>query len=118
MFWKKGRQNTGYETFTLIKQGFNLGKLTGFDLHIIKYNDGNYIPPHTDPVDENNHYRFNFIIKKPKSGGVFECEKYFKFGRLIIFRPDQYIHSVSRCVGSRYVLSFGLAIKNKQKSIL
>ena len=115
--WKNGRQNSGYQTITLIKKGFSLGKLSGFDLHIIRYNDGSYIPPHVDEVDKNNHYRFNFVLKYPKSGGVFQCEKYFKFWRLIMFRPDKYIHSVSKCEGTRYVLSFGFCLTPTQSVV-
>ena len=111
--WKTGRQQTGYETITLIKKGFKLGRLSGFDIHIIRYNHGNFIPPHTDPVDGNHHYRANFVLKKPISGGEFQCKRYFKFWRLIVFRPDLYSHSVSKCVGSRYVLSFGFCIKKQ-----
>lgn len=91
IFWEKGRQNTGYEKLTLIKKGFKLGRLSGFDLHLIKYNDGNHIPPHVDAVDENNHYRCNFILKNAKSGGEFHCEKYTKFWRFIFFRPDLHL---------------------------
>lgn len=111
--WKKGRQNSGYETITFIKKGFKLGKLSGFDLHLVRYNDGDYIPPHVDPVDENNHHRLNIVIKKPKSGGVFCCKKCFRFWRFCYFRPDKYEHSVSTCRGSRYVLSMGFCIKKK-----
>jgi hypothetical protein len=111
--WKLGRQNTGYQTITLIKKGFKFGKLSGFDFHIIRYNNGNHIPPHVDEIDENDHYRINFILKHPKSGGVFECQKYFKFWRLIVFRPDKYVHSVSTCVGTRYVLSCGFCLRKK-----
>jgi hypothetical protein len=109
--WKKGRQSGGYQVITLIKKGFQLGNLSGFDLHIIRYNDGDSIPPHIDDVDDNEHHRFNLILKNPKEGGQFNCEKYFKFWRLIYFRPDKYIHSVSKCVGSRYILSFGFCLK-------
>lgn len=112
--WQNGRQNTGYQKITLIEKEFKIGKLSGFDFHIIKYNDGDSIPPHIDPVDENQHYRCNFILKKPKSGGEFYCEKYNKFWRFIFFRPDLYTHSVSKCVGTRYILSFGFCIKKYQ----
>jgi hypothetical protein len=113
MKWTKGRQNSGYETLTLIKKGFKCFRLSGFDLHLIRYNDGDYIPPHVDTVDENNHYRLNLVLKKPKSGGEFYCEKQFKLGRLHIFRPDKYIHSVTKCIGTRYVFSFGVCLKQK-----
>jgi hypothetical protein len=109
MKWVPGRQNTGYEKLTLIERGFKFWKLSGFDCHIIKYADGSFIPPHTDKVI-GKHYRFNFILKYPTSGGEFSCEKFWKLGRLIFFRPDLYKHSVSKCVGTRYVLSFGIAI--------
>jgi hypothetical protein len=110
MIWQKGRQNTGYEKITLIQKGFAFFNISGFDFHIIRYNDGDFIPPHIDPVDQCNHYRCNFILKNPKSG-EFYCENYFKFWRFIFFRPDKYTHSVSKCIGSRYIISMGFCTK-------
>lgn len=35
--WTSGRQKTGYEKISFIEKGFSLGKLLGFDLHLIRY---------------------------------------------------------------------------------
>lgn len=105
--WSKGRLSGGYDTITLIKRGFKFWKLVGFDCHIIRYSDGDSIPPHTDPTTIGSHHRINIVFKYPKSGGVFSCDKFYKFGPVIYFRPDLYEHSVSKCIGSRYVLSIG-----------
>jgi hypothetical protein len=108
--WITGRQNSGYSILPIIRKGFPLGRILGFDLYIIRYNDGGYIPPHTDPVKEGSHYRLNFVLKKSKSGGEFYCQKYSQFWRFVLFRPDLYLHEVSRCCGTRYVISFGVCI--------
>jgi hypothetical protein len=109
--WQKGRQDGGYEKITFIESGFRLSKMLGFDIHLLRYQSGSFIPEHVDQVKEGNHHRFNLIIKKPKSGGVFRCDKCVSIWRLTYFRPDLYKHSVSECVGSRYVLSFGVVLK-------
>lgn len=110
MKWIAGRQNTGYEKFPIIEKGFKCFQLLGFDCYLIRYLDGSFIPPHIDEV-QGKHYRFNFIVKYPESGGEFSCTKFFQFWRLIFFRPDLHEHSVSKCVGTRYILSFGIVLK-------
>lgn len=111
--WTSGRQNTGYEKITFIEKGFSLGKFLGFDLHLIRYPSGSFILKHVDKVDFGKHYRFNFVLKRPKSGGIFECEKLWQVGqRFFFFRPDLHEHSVSKCEGTRYVLSFGFITKD------
>lgn len=109
--WKKGRLNGGYEKITIIKRGFRFWKMLGFDLHIIRYLTGTYIPEHIDKVEEGNHHRFNFILHNPRKGGEFHCEKYKKWWRFIYFRPDLYKHSVTECLGTRYLISFGVVLK-------
>lgn len=108
--WIEGRQGSGYDKMLL---------LTGFwpfcfDLYLLRFKEGSYIPEHTDPCKNGyKHYRFNFIIKKSLFGGDFISENYiFNFSRLKFFRPDLYKHSVTQVKGgSRYVLSLGFLIK-------
>lgn len=108
MKWVYGRQLTGYKTLTLLNVKLPIFKFYGFDLHIIKYNKGDYIPPHKDPVKFGKHHRINFIIWKGR-GGKFLCNnsKKYLFDRIIYFRPDLEEHAVSLCKGLRIVLSIG-----------
>lgn len=110
--WNFGRQKTGYKKMLLATSKF----LIPFDLYILKFEEGNSIPEHTDPVKSGfKHYRLNIILKKSTSGGEFIAEKsIINWPRLKFFRPDLFKHSVTTVVGKpRYVLSFGLLIKEK-----
>lgn len=108
--WIEGRQGSGYEKMLL---------LTGtwpccFDVYFLRFKECSYIPEHTDPCkDGYKHYRFNLILKKSISGGLFVAEKHiWNFSRLKFFRPDLYKHSVTEVRGgNRYVLSLGFLIK-------
>ena len=103
--WFKGRQDTGYEAFTLI-----YSKRLKFDCYILRYKIGSFIPPHIDKVNsDEKHYRLNIVIWPAKKGGELNCEKsIFRVGPINFFRPDLYIHSVSKVEeGVRYVLSIG-----------
>jgi hypothetical protein len=101
--WVVGRQNTGYERLTLIEGGF-----LPFDLHILRYRPGDHIPPHTDPVEFERHYRLNIILTNAE-GGEFRCgTTIFETKRIKLFRPDLEEHSVTLVThGTRYVLSIG-----------
>lgn len=108
MNWIKGRQQGGYELLTIINN-----KACPFDLHIVRYKEGNFISAHTDPVSSKKHYRLNIIIKPAAQGGEFVCKdcivntKYVK-----VFRPDINKHSVTKVIkGTRYILSIGWARK-------
>lgn len=114
-FFKKGRQGTGYEKLTL----WSLQRLKT-DAYIIKYPEGSSIPPHTDPVDGNKHYRLNLVLKKARVGGLFSCSKpLLAVGqRLFLFRPDEQEHQVSEIEkGSRWVLSVGLAVRKRRQKL-
>lgn len=103
--WFKGRQNTGYEAFTLI-----YSELLKLDCYILRYKKGSSIPPHKDEVGQNErHYRLNIVLWPAKEGGILNCEKsILRFGPINFFRPDLYIHSVSEVMkGTRYVFSLG-----------
>jgi hypothetical protein len=109
MSWMKGRQGTGYEK----KKIFELGskRLGGVDCYIIRYNVGDGIPPHTDPVTGKKHFRLNFELKRASLGGRLYVKKpIFRIWRLCIFRSDLSRHAVSRVnEGQRLVFSLGLA---------
>lgn len=106
---KPGRQLTGYRTVTLFK--FKIPGNTWFygaDAYIIYYPDGSSILPHIDPVSIGSHHRVNLVLKAPESGGEFICKgNKSLFNRIFYFRPDTMQHEVTRCIGTRYILSFG-----------
>jgi hypothetical protein len=111
--WQRGRQNSGYDKLLLFQARWPLP----FDLYLLRYPEGSYVPPHTDKVDSGRHYRLNLVIKRPRAGGEFHCAKpILATGRIKLFRPDECEHSVSRVVsGSRYVLSLGWVLRDRPR---
>lgn len=103
--WQPGRQGSGYDKMLLLAGTWPLP----FDSYLIRYPDGSSIPPHTDPVQQGRHYRLNIILKSPRSGGEFVCDRpIYASARIKLFRPDQCEHQVTKVQGgSRYVLSIG-----------
>ena len=103
--WQKGRQNTGYDKMLV---GGGLWPYP-FDVYILRFREGQEIPPHVDKVDRSEHYRLNIILKASESGGEFICRSpIFENRRIKYFRSDIAEHAVSRVLkGSRYVLSIG-----------
>jgi len=80
-------------------------------LYLVRYSAGHRIMPHVDMVSEGRLYKLNCVLVKPEAGGEFICERniFNWFGRIILFRPDLYQHSVSRIErGNRWLLSFAL----------
>ncbi len=104
-----GRQGTGYEKLKLLELGSR--RFGGIDAYIIRYNVGDSIPAHTDPVSGKKHFRLNVELKKATLGGRL-CVKnpILRIGRLCLFRSDVSRHAVTRVnEGQRVVLSLGLA---------
>ena len=103
--WEQGRQETGYAKMLLFTGVWPLK----FDSYILKYPDGAFIPPHTDPVKTGRHYRLNIVLKNAPQGGEFICgNPIFESKRIKFFRPDACEHSLTKVQGgSRYVLSIG-----------
>lgn len=102
--WSNGRKKTGYEKLRIISFWF-------FDCYILRFRKGSLIPKHRDPVADKKHYRLNIILKNAKAGGEFNCSNcIIDWGRIKLFRPDRYKHSVTEVTeGTRYVLSMGWA---------
>lgn len=107
--WSNGRQNTGYDKITFLSLKFFIP----FDLHLLRFKKGSFIPNHIDSVDYGKHYRLNIIIKNAKIGGDFICKNpIFETKRIKFFRPDISEHSVTEVIsGNRYVISFGFILK-------
>lgn len=106
--WEKGRQKTGYDKMLL---GGFLWPIP-VDVYLLKFSEGQEIPPHTDAVNNGKHFRLNLVLKSAKQGGEFKCEApIFETNRIKLFRPDKSEHSVTQVVkGQRYLLSIGWVI--------
>ncbi len=110
MKWIRGRQESGYFKNKIISfDGF-----IKFDIWLLKFPKKSVIKAHIDKVDGSmKHHRVNIILKHADIGGKFVCSD-FKvwFNRIIYFRPDKEIHSVTKVYkGCRYVLSIGWLTK-------
>lgn len=100
MKWLPGRQGSGYRKLKF----FQIGSM---DCWLLHFPPGSFAPPHTDKIPNNKHYRLNLILKP---GGHFTSQDSILTSRhLNIFRSDRE-HSVEASPGSRWVLSFGLAV--------
>lgn len=109
--WVSGRQSTGYEKMLLLTAEWPVS----FDVYLMRYKQGSFIPPHRDPAPSGRkHYRLNIFLKHAKFGGNFriiEGKPIFSSARAQLFRPDECLHMVSEVsAGTRYVLSFGLLV--------
>lgn len=103
MKWEQGRQGTGYLK-KLLLQGF------WFDLWLLKYPAGTWIPTHVDKVPQKRHYRLNIVLKG--SWRAYRGEALFKLGPVVLFRPDIMPHNVATIDKERIVLSFGWVRSN------
>jgi len=110
MKWEQGRQGTGYKKHKFFEIGNSF--FGGMDLYLLKYEEGDSIPVHTDPVKNKKHYRINLELKSARSGGELYVENpILRFGPLAVFRSDLSRHAVHLVEkGTRYVLSLGVAI--------
>jgi len=118
MRWEEGRQGTGY----LKKKLLESHSWFLFDLYLLKFPEGAYVPPHKDEVGYGlRHYRVNLILWPAKRGGEFKIDytnwitvirPFVNWPFLKIFRPDRLTHSVTLVEeGTRYVLSLGFVLR-------
>lgn len=87
-----------------------------FSINFVTYPTNHSVMRHIDPVQDGRYYKLNFVIVKPKIGGLFECSKCIinLFNRVYLFRPDKYEHSVTKIEsGNRKLLSFALNLPSK-----
>lgn len=106
MEWVRGRQGGDY--FKKLKFMFD-NKIFGTDCYLLKFKPNCYLKPHKDKVGGGRHFRLNIELK---GKGDFRCEStIFKMGRIVLFRPDKYIHSMKNSDTERVVLSIGLNLK-------
>lgn len=84
-----------------------------FSAYLVNYPNQHRVLTHIDSMPEAKYYKLNIVLKQPKVGGVFHCQKCILnlFGRIYLFRSDKYEHSVSRIeVGERLLLSLSLTL--------
>lgn len=84
-----------------------------FAINLVTYSEGHFVSRHLDMVSSGRLYKLNFVLVRPKQGGIFETEGviFSLFNRIILFRPDLYEHSVTKIVsGKRVLLSFALRL--------
>jgi len=84
-----------------------------FSINLVTYPTNHSVMNHIDPVQQGRYYKLNFVLIKPRAGGVFKCSKCIinLFNRVYLFRPDKHEHSVSKIEsGKRVLLSFALNI--------
>ena len=82
-----------------------------FAINVVTYKEGHSVLEHNDPMGSGRYFKFNVVLKKPKRGGQFWAEKviFNLFNRIYFFRPDKYMHSVSKIErGERKLLSVAL----------
>lgn len=82
------------------------------NVYLVRYSPGHRIASHIDGISRGRLYKLNWVLRKPRRGGEFTCERtIFNFwGRLILFRPDLYAHQVSKIEdGNRWLLSFAVS---------
>jgi len=122
--WTPGRQHTGYDilplrsvmdrTAPLVARG--LAKVgTPFqdywDVYFIRYLDGAYIPPHTDPAEHGKtHRRINAVLTQAERGGeliVAGIKIDLAVGDAVLFSPSAEEHEVSTVHGPRLLFSVG-----------
>ncbi len=105
LHWRAGRQHTGYDKMLVFRH-------KRCDIYFLRYPQGVGIPLHRDAVDGFRHYRFNFVLRQPQVGGLFNCEyPIWITDRIKFFRSD-FQHTVSPVVeGQRVLLSVGFLKK-------
>ncbi|GGP57605.1 hypothetical protein GCM10009409_24530 [Shewanella saliphila] len=84
-----------------------------FSVNLVTYHINHRVMNHVDPVQQGRYFKFNIIVKQPKVGGVFICQKtiFNLFNRVYLFRPDRYEHSVTKIEsGKRVILSIAVNI--------
>lgn len=102
--WVPGRQGGDYHKKLLA--GLSIPYIFGFDMYLLKFAPGCHLKEHKDSVERGRHYRLNIILK---GEGEFSCEKtIIRTKRVILFRPDKYLHSMQNGDSERKVLSIGI----------
>jgi predicted 2-oxoglutarate/Fe(II)-dependent dioxygenase YbiX len=122
--WKAGRQHTGYDILPLravmpIASPFVARGLAHvgtpfedyWDVYFIRYLDGAYIPPHTDPAEHGRtHRRINAVLTQAQIGGDLVVGGEIiplAVGDAVLFSPSGDVHEVTKVGGPRLLFSVG-----------
>jgi Rps23 Pro-64 3,4-dihydroxylase Tpa1-like proline 4-hydroxylase len=122
--WTPGRQHTGYDILplraTMPKDSRFVARALArlgepfedyWDVYFIRYEDGAYIPPHTDPAQHDRHHRrINAVLTRAATGGelrVGGTAIALAIGDAVLFSPDREVHEVSKVGGPRLLFSVG-----------
>lgn len=122
--WTPGRQHTGYDILPLRSLMDRAAPLVArglaqvgtpfedyWDVYFIRYEDGAYIPPHTDPAEHGRvHRRVNAVITQAAYGGqliVGTRAIELVVGDAVLFSPSIEEHEVTRVRGTRLLFSVG-----------
>ena len=87
--------------------------MTRFSINLVTYGEGHQVLSHNDPMGKGRYFKFNIVLKKPIKGGIFHADKVILnwFDRIYFFRPDKYMHSVTKIEkGERKLLSIAVYI--------
>ena len=109
--WEEGRRKTGYSKMLLARARWPFL----WDCYVLQFPPGSGAPWHTDEVPGFRHYRINLVVRHAKRGDRFQTDYGLYLSRwLKIFRSDK-PHLVQTIeAGTRYVLSIGIALKDKK----
>ena len=97
--WEAGRQGSGYRKCQLAGGPH-------WDLYVLDYPLGSYIPPHVDMIPGRRHYRANLVLMGDRQ---LHAHPVFTWGPLSVFRSDK-LHSVGLVRRRSFVLSLGLSL--------
>jgi len=100
MKWKPGRINEDcrYDNLCLVSN-----KRFKFDIYLIRYQFGYYMPTHRDEVKKGKHYRLNILLWGEDNFHGFVIWKWWRFN---LFRADEQ-HGVFLLLKKRMILSIG-----------
>ncbi len=108
--WIRGRQVGSYSKMLLIPKW--VSELFSIDAYLLRFPKGCSVMRHKDPVLEgHNHYRMNIVVYNEGAGKMYIDGPIKRYGRIEIFRPDQYEHGLEPISGKMYMLSFGARVK-------
>jgi len=109
--WIPGRQGGDYQKKLLAV--FGIPYIFGFDMYMLKFEPECHLKEHKDKTESGKHYRLNIILK---GKGDFKCEKtIINTRRVVLFRPDKYLHSMKNDESERTVLSIGINTQRWKK---
>ncbi len=121
--WKPGRQGTGSGYDILPLPRVHVGAIERalarigtpyedcWDVYLICYGNGSYIPLHTDDAQHGRrHRRLNALLERATAGGeltIAGARIDLAIGDAVLFEPDREVHEVAHVVGSRLLFSVG-----------